>query len=413
MGRRDRRRARARKQQRREARLAAGVSRKRRCSGLGAEQARVLMSRKREDPHVVLERSGCPPEQARVLAAMIVRVTAVAPKILDDAELRLPLALIAIHEPQWLRPLGAWQPIGKSRRTQLESLIEHLLVKWPVPRFLYGVFHEQPAQSVGVGLFVHLAQGGSVQEAIALGLLPAALNRAARHAFVQTKLECTVIAAIRHAQVRAFGGSHPLACELLNTFLGRELVDDEFWSRVIQWICEHDEVEPGRVGHAVDRIRAARARNPSLSPNSRTLRGIVREPEPQLTAIVPTPVDETPYRSSGFVPGEWTIDDPGGAAIRETWTITEIRDPRELAIEGALLRHCVLTYHDRVRGGGCSIWSLRRDGARRLTIEVWNSTQRVVQVRGRKNRAPRTHEISLLMRWVEANGLRVTAALDA
>lgn len=368
------------------------------------------MTRRREDLETALERGGFPPELEHGLVPLMRRVHALTPKILGDPQLHLPIALLVMREQQWVRPIDDWRPRGKSRRTQLESLIEHLLVKWRVPRFLYRTFYEESAD---VDLFVHLAQGRSVQEAIELGLLTATLNRAARHAFLQTKLECTVIEAVRHAQVRAFGGTHPLACELLNTFLGRELVDDDFWSRVIQWICERDEVEPGRVGHALDRIRAARTRNPALAANTRTLSGIVREPEPQITAIVATPIEETPYRSSGFTPGEWTIDDPGGAAIRETWTLTEIRDPRELAIEGALLRHCVFTYHDRVRGGGCSIWSLRRDGARRLTIEVWNSTQRVVQVRGRKNRAPRTHEVSLLMRWAEANGLRVTASLDA
>ncbi|HWB73873.1 MAG TPA: PcfJ domain-containing protein [Nannocystaceae bacterium] len=399
--------------ERREARLAAGVSRKRRCSNVDAEHARALLAARRDDGRGPLARFTADDEVGRLLAPVVARVRDVAPKILGDPMLHIPLVLLAVRAPIWQRPLASWQPLGKSRRTQLDSLIDHLLVCWRVPRFLYCVFHDGPTRSAGVDLFVHLAQGGSLQRAIELGLLPAALNRVARHAFMKVALECSVIAAVRFAQVQAFGGSHVLACELLETFLGRELVDDGFWSRVIQWICERDAVEPGRLGHALDLIRAARERNPSLSPAARTLRGIVHEPTPQPATVWVAGVDKQPYRGSGFAPGEWTLDDPGGAAMRETWTITEIRDPRELAIEGALLRHCVFTYHASVRRGGCSIWSLRRDGARRLTIEVWNQSLRVVQVRGRKNRAPRTHEISLLMRWAEANGLRVTASLDA
>jgi PcfJ-like protein len=346
---------------------------------------------------------------AWLLAPIVARVRDAAPKILDDPLLMLPLALLAVRRPVWVRTLGDWQPLGKSRLTQLESLIEHLLVRWPVPRFLFRVFHDGTTRSAGADLFVHLAQGGSLQRAIELGLLPATLNRVARHAFMRTTTSCTIVEAVRHAQVRAFGGTVVLARELLNTFLGRELVDDAFWSRVIEWLCTCDEVALGRVGHALDRIRVARERNPALSPSARTLRGIVREPEPPPGQLVNARIDTTPYRSSGFVSGEWMLDDPGGTASRESWTLTEIRDARELAVEGALLRHCVFTYHGQIVSGGCSIWSLRRDGSRRLTIEVWNSSKRVVQVRGRKNRAPRAHEISLVMRWADANGLHVTA----
>lgn len=411
MGKRDRRRARARKAERRQARLEAGVTRRGRRSPIDAERARAILARRCDERSAPLARFSDDDELRRLLGPLVVRVRELAPKIIEDALLHLPLVLLAVRAPCWVRPLATWRPLGKSRRTQLDSLVDHLLVKWPVPRFLYGVFHDGPTRSVGVDLFVHLAQGGSLQQALDRDLLPAVLNRAARHAFLRTTGSCTVMEAIRRAQVRSFGGAHTTASELLNTFLGRELVDDAFWSRVIQWICERGQISAGGLGHALDRIRAARARNPSLSPSGRTLAGIVREPEPEPELrVAHARVDATPYRSSGFGPGEWMLDDPGGSTLRESWTITELTDKRELAIEGATLHHCVLTYDDRVRSGGCSIWSLRRDGTRRLTIEVWNASRRVVQIRGRKNRAPRDHELSLVMRWADANGLQVTAS---
>jgi hypothetical protein len=71
------------------------------------------------------------------------------------------------------------------------------------------------------------------------------------------------------------------------------------------------------------------------------------------------------------------------------------------------MRHCVSCYATDIKEGRSSIWSLRCDGARALTVEVANGMRRVVQARGKCNRNPKPLELGLLHRWALANELEL------
>ena len=58
-----------------------------------------------------------------------------------------------------------------------------------------------------------------------------------------------------------------------------------------------------------------------------------------------------------------------------------------------------------------TIFSLRRDGERRATIEVALATGQVVQAKGKANRALTELERTLVGRWASANRLGVLAKL--
>jgi hypothetical protein len=71
------------------------------------------------------------------------------------------------------------------------------------------------------------------------------------------------------------------------------------------------------------------------------------------------------------------------------------------------MRHCVSSYASRIKEGKCSIWSLRCDGVRALTIEVKNNERRIAQTRGKCNRFAKPLELGILRRWALANGLEL------
>ena len=84
------------------------------------------------------------------------------------------------------------------------------------------------------------------------------------------------------------------------------------------------------------------------------------------------------------------------------WALSQISDAKTLAAEGAAMRHCVLSYRGACSSGRSSIWSLTKSAnfappKRCLTVEVENSSLRVVQARGLANRAPKPEESRALL----------------
>lgn len=94
----------------------------------------------------------------------------------------------------------------------------------------------------------------------------------------------------------------------------------------------------------------------------------------------------------------------------------ELSDNRALAAEGEKQRHCVVTYAEDCVRRDCRIVSMRWffpgnggvSESTRLTIEVWNRTKTVVQVRGRNNRDADDAEKAAVRRWADDVGLKVS-----
>jgi hypothetical protein len=86
------------------------------------------------------------------------------------------------------------------------------------------------------------------------------------------------------------------------------------------------------------------------------------------------------------------------------WDVSALRSGEALTDEGAALRHCVATYTERARIGAISLWSVRRDGARALTLEVTREGA-VVQARGASNRLPTPDEWGAVTVWAAREGV--------
>ena len=82
------------------------------------------------------------------------------------------------------------------------------------------------------------------------------------------------------------------------------------------------------------------------------------------------------------------------------WTMEELTSTAELAQEGQQLHHCVASYSWRCVAGICVIMSLKKNGARCLTVEFDPKTRTIRQARGLCNRAARGQERTVLNRWL-------------
>lgn len=340
-------------------------------------------------------------------------------------------ALVRLGTVVHQRSVSEWRPQGKGRDTLLRSLCEHLLAKYPTPRFLWSAFEDHQNAAVLVPLVVHVAAGGSLFHFCKEGF-PVALTRAQCREFISSSGDMTVISALRRVQIKAEGGTQALFEVWRNLermkVLGTK-AEEDFKITVLRLFARNPMLNRAQIGPLCDFICHRVRENPAFSMQGRTIASLTRgmnEWHDELNqARFPRfntwrkARDEpaVKFPRSGFQ--GYRIERPLGKATRTgftrtaTWTIEEILSSENLRLEGQALRHCVYTYRFDVASGGTSIWSLavkedRGDTQRILTLEVNNKTQSVVQARGACNRMPKPEEERLIAAWASRNALNVT-----
>ena len=343
----------------------------------------------------------------------------------------------------WVRTLETFKPKGKSASRCFRALVDHLVVEWPVRPFLYSAFEQTAASHRPyrqVRLFDLIAKGGSARNAIKQGLLPATLTKKMCHRFLQTTVGHDIPAAVRLAQATELGASKRLASALAGSRLGRDLDRDQedFRFSVVQWFVNHPMLDPAQVGPLLDYIawrkqdtdrrREEAAQAVAVGgridlPGVFSMKGrsagalfrdmerwhgdLAREAELRRREQVGTwrraPMAST-FAPSGIRGFQW---ERKKGRRKEVWTAVELLTARALSDEGRALAHCVYSYGYSVAKGRTSIWSLRLDRERMLTVEIDNTNRRMVQARGLRNRMPTNAEQEALRRWAEQADLAV------
>lgn len=318
------------------------------------------------------------------------------------------LGLLEKHKHAWMRQLSDWIPRGKGGDSLFISLITHLVAKYPVPKFLYCVFFKGLENHVK--LFVHVAQGGSLFKIVGTEMLPVPLTRRLCHRFLSLPADTPgIVKGLRIVQIDSYGGTHSLKNVLLQTALGRTLHSPEseiFWDTAIRWFCDNPMLDTAQVGPLMDYIYHCLAENPDFSMKGRSVVAMLNgmhEWHDTLSKI--RRLKGVEFKPAGFEEARWaykTTDKPA----RDEWTITEILSSKELAAEGTALRHCVYSYARSIAEGRCSIWSVRKNDERMITVEVNNRTREIWQARGFCNRLPKPFEESVIRRWAALNNLK-------
>jgi len=319
----------------------------------------------------------------------------------------------------WVRPAAGWHPLGKGRNRRLQSLVDHLLVRFPVPRFLYSAFQatrepSDPCLDDG-RLFAHLAAGGSMREAVARHWVPLPLTRRMSHHFLQAPPTASIALAARLAQVGACGGPAWLAGALVAALDERSRPGSRsFWWKAVDWFCRQPDLTASEVGPLVDYLAHALNGNPDYTLDGRTLVSVRRAMEAwhvELSHI--RRLEGLRFEpSADLSPGRWLRRTRVGEALQEElWTMDEILCSRDLVHEGTAMRHCVASYVDDIRTGECSIWSLRCDGQRVLTVEVMSARRLIVQARRWSNHPPKAVDLAFLKRWARENRIEVWGSL--
>lgn len=306
--------------------------------------------------------------------------------------------------PLWIRSPWTWTPSGSSSRERVYSLVEHLLCDFPVPRFLLRPWLADEADLRWLAWTIVLGQGGSLRRLTQLArdrgcpgawpLLPKKLPGFLWH----VPAELPTALGIMFAEVLRLGGGAREFQRLRRdpTYVLDPTVANpgwrEFWEGAVLWLRQHGE----RIDDFECRLILAWARW-EFTGQMATFRWSERGPTAALrlaTAHNETLDDDRLYRWQRH-DWDWQLE-----ADRRRWRFVELLTSHELDAEGNAMSHCVGGYGWACTNGESAIFSLRRDGARWLTIDVNPETGELDELRGYDNRDPTEAEQALVERWL-------------
>lgn len=324
-----------------------------------------------------------------------------------------------------VRTVESWTGSGESWRVALDSLAQHLLGKYGVPRFLSAAWYAtDPYADAKRRWFIAHASGVSFRSM----RLPIRLTSRMEHILLCSRDHFGIEYALRRAELLGLGADGRLTDAVLAARPAIDLANGQFWRTVWHFlIANADLIDLGQVGPIIDFLHAIRHERVAVeSANGIVFKG---PPQPQFTLKGRTArsvmrlMDEW-HRSLGRTTGglswersrfrpwvfEITHEDPSLAPTR--WELTELTNSAELRLEGARLRHCVASYSYSCWSGRSRIFSLRRgQGLNRrsiLTVEVHPRDRTIVQALGFRNRRAYGQSLRFVRQWADREKLRLS-----
>ena len=169
------------------------------------------------------------------------------------------------------RDIHDWKPKGKGKETQFISLANHILAKYPTPKFLWSAFWGEDADRL-VRYVERIAGGESFAKMCKAGEFPLALTKKQCHAFLQSTSDYTFMSALRRVQVQSHGGDQRLHTAWMTRNVGRHLgnkAEEAFWDSVLAWFAKNPMLDLNRLEPLIDYISYRRNQDATFSMKGR------------------------------------------------------------------------------------------------------------------------------------------------
>lgn len=340
-------------------------------------------------------------------------------------DVRILIRYIAapIDHAKAIRPAGDFATKTYNVQRQVKSLVDHLFVRYPIPRFLYRAILSHTGQDLFFDIlsddeesrresgkrryqdwFWIAAQGGSLTKA-----LSGILNKREVHWFLQAP-DCNNIGRNLFWAKLAASGLTLDACQYLTEQLGSKKQQAQMGVRkddlIRFYATEWSKMRKRDQQEITDYVRWM-IREPTFSFKGRTYSSMLKLSQDWHNSIFSTTVREFRTWPQSFEP--W-IHEKKDVSIRAI----ELTNSRALADEGRRQRHCVYSYElDCIRGWS-RIISLRwvvptspTEVINRLTVEINPGNRTITQIRGRCNRKADEHEMKMVRLWASIHNLKL------
>jgi len=299
-----------------------------------------------------------------------------------------------------------WESKSYNINKQVRDYLRHLFVVYPVPSFLYKAFDsKQPRWEYDnemrwrrtehydfVPWFIALAQGESFHK-----LVKEIMTKREANIFLKSPEFDTITESIWWAKLTAAGLRVGLIQKVIKKFFANRPINKltKRYEELIRFFVKfQDDIDKQTFDEITDFIANRFANDQEFTLKGRTLGSVIRLSNDWHLLIHKAKVD-TYTEWNPIDVADWVFKDKE----ETTWKITQITNNIDLVKEGRKQRHCVYSYVRWCEEGRCFIFTMESSlEGKHLTLEL-DRNRRIVQARGRFNRAPTAYERRVVMRW--------------
>lgn len=254
--------------------------------------------------------------------------------------------------------------------------------------------------------FVCAATGGSLYKEH----LKAFLTKKEGSIFVNCPFDLTIDQAVVYSIALAESDRSGAALRIAKSKLNEKAYETEFWKNVIKFFAQEGKTPETieQINDLVDFINAQKLENNNFNifGNGWTLASLVKRTHDwHYDLRRAKKMGSFTWEGHDFKDFSFTKRKDEYNA--EEWTLTQIKSSKDLLEEGKQQHHCVFGYKNSCIDGSTSIWSLKMNGKRKVTIEV-RSNYCIVQARGFANRKTTGEEDNFIRLWANDNNLNLS-----
>ena len=329
------------------------------------------------------------------------------------------LGCITLFLNKRIRSFDEWSPPkSKEPKKILDHLIRHLFAKYPLPDFFDKVWYKNDPEYQS--WYIRLGQGENIRKQD----LPLKYTKRMSHFFLQAPSTYSISEALRYGQVRGLGGDVILSRLIVESSIGQNFSNNQFWEKVIMCFVNYPDFLEYQVSPMIDYIQAQKFQIRRVEIGEDQFEEILPpNPDFEIKGKTPTSIIKSmrdwhqglwkrneilknkTWNGANF--SDFEYEDDSGEKVH-FYQIIQIKNSLGLFNEGLNMGHCVSSYAFLCIQGDRSIWSLREyNGAefiRKATIEV-NSQNEIVQARGKCNRKTSKTEQRIIRKWAASEGL--------
>lgn len=316
----------------------------------------------------------------------------------------------AVYPP--VRPISTLRPLKTQDPDKIRQAIAvHLYGKYSTPAWLKNAWIEKAIRDSNHHhrfieqareWFICAATGGSLHKTYFKQLLTKQEMHSLLTSNYDTFREAVIYAlAIQHKNPAV--AARLASTKLINRTIGVGLISKQT-REMVDFFCRYPELLKHEIDDLIDYLNFAYGNIAKFTLYGRTLESIKRKSEEWHREMIKYKGPYYEWEGYDLPNTEYTFADNEF----DVWKFTQLLNTRVLTDEGIKQRHCVAGYSSSCRTGNISIWSMTLNGARKLTIEVLNSSHRIVQARGLANRLPRPDELKALKHWARSNNLSLS-----
>ena len=306
---------------------------------------------------------------------------------------------------------------SRNRFNQIKELVNHLFVKYPVPKFLYNIWYSETYNENNFKIFFHLTNGKNIRT---FKNIPFPLTKKESHTFLQSPDNFEISEAFYYSKIYKYTTDINKIKSFLDTKISEQPKNISFWLSVVQYLVNLPMLDINQYGVVIDYINEIKYVNRVITKNG--MRTITSPKKPNFTMknrnIVRLLEDVELWHNKlkkiqkhnniweGFKIGDFKYI-VGKDKNKKIYYITQLLSSKELFNEGKILNHCVSSYSNSCKSGRTSIFNMSVEDylgnvKKILTIEV-SKENKIRQIRGYSNRSPYVYEKNVIKKWTSKN----------